>query len=68
MTRNKTFLWLETRTYKAKMFSKIFLFLFTYNFNVKMFLLQQLEDLAYFPTIVKKVKILFTAGSDLKGS
>ena len=68
MTRNKTLLWLETRTYKAKMFSKIFLFLLTYNFNAKMFLLQQLEDLAYFPTIVKEVKILFTAGSDLKGS
>ena len=50
------------------MFSEIFLFLLTYNFNVKMFLLQQLEDLAYFPTIVKKVKILFTAGSDLKRS
>ena len=59
MTRNKTLLWLETRTYKAKMFSKIFLFLLTYN---KMFLFQQLKDLAYFPTIVKKVKILFTAG------
>lgn len=68
MTRNKTLLWLETRTNKAKMFSKIFLFLLTYNFNVKMFLLQQLEDSAYFPTRVKKVKILFTAGSDLKGS
>ena len=50
------------------MFSKIFLFLLTYNFNVKMFLFQQLEDLAFFPTIVKEVKILFTAGSDLKGS
>ena len=34
MTRNKTLLWLETRIYKAKMFSKILLFLLAYNFNV----------------------------------